>query len=84
LLHLKNSEELHTRLTKEGARLDGLLARTDDTGVVEGLFLATLSRLPTTAEREAVATSLVGADRKAAFTDLFWALLNSKEFVFNH
>lgn len=84
LLHLKNSEELHTRLTKEGARLDGLLARTDNTGVVEGLFLATLSRLPTNAERESVAASLVGADRKAAFTDLFWALLNSKEFVFNH
>lgn len=84
LLHLKNSEELHTRLTKEGARLDGLLAGADDAGVVDGLFLATLSRLPTLAEREAVMASLVGADRKTAFTDLFWALLNSKEFVFNH
>jgi hypothetical protein len=36
------------------------------------------------AEREAVTASLAGADRKTAFTDLFWALLNSKEFVFNH
>ena len=84
LLHLKNSEELHARLTKEGARLDGLLAGADDAGVVDGLFLATLSRQPTVGEREAVAASLAGADRKAAFTDLFWALLNSKEFVFNH
>jgi hypothetical protein len=64
--------------------LDGLLAGADDAGVVDGLFLATLSRLPTLAEREAVMASLVGADRKTAFTDLFWALLNSKEFVFNH
>lgn len=84
LLHLKNSEELHARLTKEGARLDGLLAGADDAGVVDGLFLATLSRLPTTAERDAVVASVAGADRKTAFTDLFWALLNSKEFVFNH
>lgn len=84
LLHLKNSEELHARLTKEGARLDGLLAGADDAAVVDGLFLATLSRQPTVGEREAVAASLAGADRKAAFTDLFWALLNSKEFVFNH
>ena len=51
------------------------------------LFLAALSRLPTAKEKEnslkelAVATE---ADRRATVEDVFWSVLSSKEFVFNH
>ena len=83
LLHLKNSDELNARLSKPGAFLDRLLSREDGV-IVEELFLATLNRLPTATEQAAVSASLSGADRRAVFSDLFWALLNSKEFVFNH
>ena len=84
LLHLKNSEDLHTRLTKPGARLDGLLGSRENPEVLRELFLATVNRLPTPGEIATVRTALEEADRKTVFTDLLWALLNSKEFVFNH
>jgi hypothetical protein len=63
-LHLMNS-----------AGIDGLLG--PDT--IENLYLRTLSRPPTTAER----AHWTGTD-DAYLKDLFWALLNSKEFGTNH
>jgi hypothetical protein len=52
------------------------------------LYLAALSRRPTPDElkrlRDYVATGGPAHDRKAALADVFWALLNSGEFVMNH
>jgi hypothetical protein len=84
LLHLKNSEDLQTRLVKPGGRLDALLKQGGDPEVLRELFLATLNRAPTPAEETAFQSVAASGDRTAVFTDLFWALLNSKEFVFNH
>ena len=64
--------------------LAALLKEKDDAKVVEELFLGTLSRRPRESEKKAVAKALATGDRAEAFRDLFWALLNSKEFVFNH
>jgi hypothetical protein len=54
---------------------------------LESLFLATLSRKPTAAERERL-TEYVGAAGEervqSALADVFWALLNSSEFLTNH
>jgi len=60
----------------------------DTTGKVEVLFLASLSRLPTSAEAEKFASYVdrggtVG-DKKKAVADVFWALLNASEFALNH
>jgi Protein of unknown function (DUF1549)/Protein of unknown function (DUF1553) len=58
--------------------------RTDDL-VFEELFLAALSRLPRPDElatfQEHRSTT---KDRLAAFTDVEWALLNTREFILNH
>ena len=55
---------------------------------VETLFMATLSRKPTAPEREKfvkyVKSGGAGDDAKTALTDVFWALLNSSEFLLNH
>ena len=55
--------------------------------IVEELYLATFSRLPTPEERDIaikpMATAEEGAKRQA-IEDVMWALLNSAEFVFNH
>jgi hypothetical protein len=57
-----------------------------DTGSrIETLYLATLTRPPTAKERERVTKYLDEAkDKKAALADVFWALLNSSEFILNH
>jgi hypothetical protein len=41
--------------------------------------------MPTERERiETLASVLDAADRKQDLEDVFWALLNSPEFIFNH
>jgi hypothetical protein len=53
--------------------------------IVESLYLRCLSRRPTNAERQAIEQQIKESkDPKAAITDVFWALLNSQEFMFNH
>jgi hypothetical protein len=40
--------------------------------------------MPNGKERTAVHAVLTADNRNDVFADLFWALLNSKEFTFNH
>ena len=85
LLHLQNSDGLSNKLKTSTGRLEQLLAaQPDNDRLVDELYLSTLSRLPADAEREVVQKVLEGADRREVFQDLFWALLNSKEFAFQH
>ncbi len=53
---------------------------------IEHLFLAALSRKPTAQEQQAIAQILVSAkdNQAAALEDIWWALLNSNEFVLDH
>jgi hypothetical protein len=53
---------------------------------IDSLYLAALSRTPTAKERQ-VATALLAArkgDVAAALQDVWWAVLNSNEFIINH
>lgn len=84
LLHLTNSEDLFANIRTASGRLAKLLNNPDSALVTEQIFLATLSRLPTEQERTAINAALSTDDREIVFADLFWALLNSKEFAFNH
>ncbi len=51
---------------------------------VEAVFLAALARRPTADEAERFASYVERGDRRKALGDVFWALLNSPEFLFNH
>ncbi len=53
--------------------------------VIERIYVRSLSRQPTTQERESLLASVGKAENQtAALEDVFWAVLNSREFVFNH
>ena len=54
--------------------------------IVEELYVRCLSRKPTAFENEQFNALLdrEGADPKSTLEDIFWALLNSREFMFNH
>ena len=53
---------------------------------IDALYLSALARTPTAKERQ-VATALLGArkgDVAGALQDVWWAVLNSNEFIINH
>lgn len=53
--------------------------------IVDELFLSALSRYPSAQEQaSALETMANTADRREACEDILWALLNSKEFLYNH
>jgi hypothetical protein len=81
--------ELVARGTSSAAefRLKGLLEREKDPAKrIEELFLMTLSRPPKARETEALLARVrkAGGDPARIYEDVFWALLNSTEFVTRH
>ena len=61
-----------------------VLASTSDPGaIVDQLYLATLSRYPTDAERQQSVIYLTGGTLAQRTEDLHWVLLNSLEFLFD-
>jgi hypothetical protein len=60
----------------------------DTAGKVEALFLAALSRKPTVRESQRLVKYVESGgplkDSRFALADVFWALLNSGEFILNH
>ena len=61
----------------------GEVERVLDRGLVEKIYLATLSRRPLPAETD-IALSALNKDRKRGLENLQWALLNKPEFLFNY
>lgn len=60
-------------------------SKLSDAEIIDELFLATLSRFPTDAERSAARASFGnGAKRTAWIQDTMWALINTREFILNH
>jgi hypothetical protein len=85
-LFLMADPTLQTKLQAPQGRVRSLLAtKKDDNRVLDELFLATLSRLPTEKERTWFAEyRATRKDRQTAFADTMWALINTSEFIFNH
>jgi hypothetical protein len=86
LLHLQNGDSVVAKVRSAEGRLQRLLAANkSDAEVIDELFLATLCRPASKEVVGRVGQALAeGGSREEAFRDLFWALLNSKEFAFNH
>jgi hypothetical protein len=64
----------------------GMMAPSDS-AAVENAYLAVLTRRPTQKERDYFESRLrdsVGQDRQQHMEDLYWTLLNSAEFSWNH
>jgi hypothetical protein len=84
-LHLLNGDVANDRI-RQGGLVERRLKEGRTPGeIVDELFVRCDGRMPTERERiETLVTVLDAPDRKQALEDVFWALLNSPEFIFNH
>jgi len=89
-LMLNNGQSLNDKLRSPKGRLNGWLTdKVGDEEVVKRVFALALSREPTGAELRKMSTLLHDAGltpeaRREALEDVFWAVLTSREFLFNH
>ncbi len=83
---LINGESVRKTLSSDSNRIGRLLASKDsDDAILDDLYLASLTRFPGGEERQ-VHLSYVArsTDRRKAWEDVAWAVLNSKEFLLRH
>jgi hypothetical protein len=86
VLHLLNSNELQSKLSRGDGRADAMAKDPrPDTDKVRELFLWALSREPGDSQLQAALAHLAQNEKtkKAAYENILWSLINTKEFVFN-
>ena len=86
VLHLANGTTLNDKLAQPGGLIDSWLApsRSNEQIVEEG-YLVALSRLPSPAERTgflSMIKDVTGPERRVVLEDFVWAMLTSREFLF--
>ena len=88
VLLLSNSEEMENKIAAGEGRIARMLkAKMTDDEMIDELFLAARGRFPKAAEKQrakAHVESAAKGDHPKALEDLLWALVNSREFLFNH
>ena len=84
-LHLAVGRTFQERLAAAGRIKKMIEVKSGPVEILESLFVMTLSRQPTKQEKESF-LGLIGDSVKdsAVYEDIFWGLLNSTEFSFNH
>ena len=88
-LHLLNSQEIQGKLSSGTSRAATLAkdAAQPLPEKIRNLYLTAFSREPSAEELATAEAYVKRADeknRQQAFEDILWALLNTKEFLFNH
>jgi hypothetical protein len=85
-LHLLNSDEIQNKLARQGGRADKLAQdKRPDEEKVRELFLWAFAREPSPEHMQVALTHINRnvQNRRVAYENILWALINTKEFVFN-
>ncbi len=84
-LHLVNGDTIETKLARSTAITDLLAAKKKPQELIENLYIRSMARKPSAEEMKRMLALTTGheTDRRT-YDDIFWALLNSTEFAFNH
>lgn len=85
-LHMISGTMINSWIAEPNNRLGKLLAANkSDTEILEELYLAALSRYPTPQERQQLLAWLASRpNRRQAWEDLLWSLINAKEFLLRY
>ena len=86
VLHLSNGNTLNNNLRNNQSCVNTLITQSND-AIIEDTYLLCLSRRPSDSERKRLQNIFEVApetERRGVVEDLFWALMTSREFLFQH
>ena len=84
-LHLLNGTTVHEKISQGKVISTLIKQKLDDSQIVNELYLRCLGRSATEIELTSLVKQIESEpDRGRVLEDVFWAILNSREFVFNH
>jgi hypothetical protein len=86
VLLLANSDEIESKIAAGDGRIARLMkAKKPLPDIIEELYLTAYARRPTSEELRRTLAHAERVDKKQqALEDVLWAILNTKEFMFNH
>lgn len=91
VLHISNGNTINEKLESASSRVETLLQLRhnglSDEALVDEIYLTCFSRFPTAEKREELLkflTPVGSADERATIEDIFWGLMSTREFLFNH
>ena len=86
VLHLSNGDTLNNNLRSQQSCVNTMITQDNDE-IIEETYLLCLSRRPSDSERKRLKNIFEVApetERRGIVEDLFWALMTSREFLFQH
>ena len=85
-LHLISGDTIHNKVVSPKSNIEKWLKDPSltDEQIIHRIFLTSLVRYPDQAERTQLLAELAAKERRQVYQDLLWAILNSKEFLYNH
>jgi hypothetical protein len=87
-LHISNGDTILKKLEAKDGKIDSLLTGgLPNYRIIEELYLAALSRYPIDRELTPLLATMNDApanERRAVLEDVYWAVMSSREFLFNH
>jgi hypothetical protein len=84
-LHLLNGSTVEPKIAQGNLVGKMLQEKKTPAQVIEHLYIRCLSRAPKPEElKDLLAMVDAAKDKKQALDDVFWAIMNSREFMFNH
>ncbi|MBS0210673.1 MAG: DUF1549 domain-containing protein [Planctomycetes bacterium] len=83
-LHLINGATVEGKIAAGGIITKMLQAKKAPAEIIDTMYIRCLTRRPTEEEKSRLLAMVGEKDQAQVLTDVFWALLNSREFLFNH
>jgi hypothetical protein len=88
VLHISNGKTINEKLASDKGRVQELIgARLPAYRMIEDVYLSALSRYPTDDELSSLLPLVAEApadESRLVMEDLFWSVLSSREFLFQH
>ena len=78
-MHMISGSTIHKKVSS--AKINLSLSNDE---LIDSIYMSSLVRKPSRDERAAILSRVHAGERKAAYQDLLWAILNSKEFMYQH